>query len=84
MRTSLAEVRSGPGAEYESGARTHDAMHEFSNGQDGGRGRARRCGGLVLRVIIERVLYVNTDSATLSWLRVDRIVSDADRIGTLR
>jgi NAD(P)-dependent dehydrogenase (short-subunit alcohol dehydrogenase family) len=43
-------------------------------------------GRLTVRAIKENVLYVNTHRETFGWLeeRVDRMVADADRIGTVR
>jgi NAD(P)-dependent dehydrogenase (short-subunit alcohol dehydrogenase family) len=43
-------------------------------------------GRLVVRAIKDGALYVNSHRETLEWLqqRVDRMVADADRVGTLR
>jgi NAD(P)-dependent dehydrogenase (short-subunit alcohol dehydrogenase family) len=73
-------------AGYEQGEQTDPAMHEFLASRVAAAVEPIDLGRLVVRAISERVLYVNSHRETLSWLqeRVGRMVSDADRIGTLR
>lgn len=73
-------------AAYESGEHDDPAMHEFLAARVAAAVEPIDLGRLVVRAIRAGVLYVNSHRETLAWLqeRFDRIVSDAERIGTLR
>jgi NAD(P)-dependent dehydrogenase (short-subunit alcohol dehydrogenase family) len=62
------------------------AMHEFLASRVANAVEPLDLGRLVVRAIRARALYVNTHRETLTWLqqRVDRMVADADLIGTVR
>jgi NAD(P)-dependent dehydrogenase (short-subunit alcohol dehydrogenase family) len=71
---------------HESGERVDPAMREFLASRVAAAVDPVDLGRLVVRAIQTGALYVNTHRETLTWLqeRVDRMVSDAERIGTLR
>jgi NAD(P)-dependent dehydrogenase (short-subunit alcohol dehydrogenase family) len=76
--TALAEHRADPQA--------NPTMLEFLESRVAAAVEPLELGRLVLRAVRENVLYVNTHRETLEWLqdRVDRMVADADALGTLR
>ena len=71
---------------HESGERDDPAMREFLASRVAAAVDPVDLGRLVVRAIQARALYVNTHQETLVWLqeRIDRMISDAERIGTLR
>ena len=71
---------------HESGERVDPAMREFLASRVAAAVDPVDLGRLVVRAIQTGTLYVNTHRETLTWLqeRVDRMVADAERIGTLR
>jgi NAD(P)-dependent dehydrogenase (short-subunit alcohol dehydrogenase family) len=71
---------------HESGEREDPAMREFLASRVAAAVDPVDLGRLVVRAIQARALYVNTHQETLVWLqeRIDRMISDAERIGTLR
>jgi len=73
-------------ANHESGLRNDPAMHEFLASRVAAAVEPIDLGRLTVRAIRADVLYVNTHRETLKWLqeRVDRMVGDADRLGTIR
>jgi NAD(P)-dependent dehydrogenase (short-subunit alcohol dehydrogenase family) len=73
-------------ARYQRGELTDPAMQEFLETRVANAVEPIAVGRLVVRAIRQDVLYVNTHRETLDWLqsRVDRIVADADVLGTLR
>jgi NAD(P)-dependent dehydrogenase (short-subunit alcohol dehydrogenase family) len=73
-------------ARHQSGELTDPAMQEFLETRVANAVEPIAVGRLVVRAVRENVLYVNTHRETLDWLqdRVDRIVADADALGTLR
>jgi len=73
-------------AAYESGEHDDPAMHEFLASRVAAAVEPIDFGRLVVRAIRADVLYVNSHRETLAWLqeRIDRMIGDADRIGTLR
>lgn len=73
-------------AMHESGERDDPAMREFLASRVAAAVDPVDLGRLVVRAIQARALYVNTHQETLTWLqeRVNRMVANAERIGTLR
>ncbi len=73
-------------ARYQSGELRDPAMHEFLETRVANAVEPVEVGRLVVRAIRGNLLYVNTHRETLDWLqdRVDRVVADADTLGTLR
>jgi NAD(P)-dependent dehydrogenase (short-subunit alcohol dehydrogenase family) len=73
-------------AEVERTQPRDEAMHEFLATRVAAAVEPLDLGRLTVRAIKEGALYVNSHRETLTWLqeRVDRMVADADRIGTLR
>ena len=73
-------------AMHESGQRNDPAMREFLASRVAAAVEPVDLGRLVVRAIRTKTLYVNTHRETLEWLqeRVDRMVSDASKTGTLR
>jgi NAD(P)-dependent dehydrogenase (short-subunit alcohol dehydrogenase family) len=71
---------------HETGQRNDPAMREFLASRVAAAVDPVDLGRLVVRAIRTRARYVNTHRETLKWLqeRVDRMVSDADKTGTLR
>ena len=71
---------------HESGERVDPAMREFLASRVAAAVDPVDLGRLVVRAIQTGALYVNTHRETLTWLqeRIDRMVADAERIGTLR
>ena len=71
---------------HETGQRDDPAMREFLAARVAAAVDPVDLGRLVVRAIRTRARYVNTHRETLQWLqeRVDRMVADADRTGTLR
>ena len=71
---------------HESGQRDDPAMRDFLASRVAAAVDPVDLGRLVVRAIQRNALYVNTHRETLEWLqeRVDRMVADADKIGTLR
>jgi NAD(P)-dependent dehydrogenase (short-subunit alcohol dehydrogenase family) len=71
---------------HRRGEHDNPAMLEFLTSRVADAVEPIELGRLVVRAIQEGALYVNTHRETLEWLqaRVDRMVADADRIGTLR
>ena len=63
-----------------------EPMHEFLATRYAAGVEPIDLGRLVVRAIRENVLYVNTHREMLGWLeqRVQRIIADADALGTLR
>lgn len=63
-----------------------EAMYEFLATRVAAAVEPLDLGRLTVRAVKERALYVNSHRETLTWLqeRVDRMVADADRIGTIR
>ena len=62
------------------------AVYEFLASRVAAAVEPIELGRLVVRAIEEGVLYVNSHRETLEWLqaKVDRMVADADQLGTLR
>lgn len=62
------------------------AVHEFLASRVAAAVEPIELGRLVVRAIEQGVLYVNSHRETLEWLqeKVDRMVADADQLGTLR
>lgn len=73
-------------AEVERTQPRDEAMYEFLATRVAAAVEPLDLGRLTVRAIKEGALYVNSHRETLTWLqeRVDRMVADADRIGTLR
>jgi NAD(P)-dependent dehydrogenase (short-subunit alcohol dehydrogenase family) len=73
-------------AMHESGQRNDPAMRAFLASRVAAAVEPVDLGRLVVRAIRTKTLYVNTHRETLEWLqeRVDRMVSDAGKAGTLR
>ena len=71
---------------HETGQRDDPAMHEFLASRVAAAVDPVDLGRLVVQAIQQGTLYVNTHRETLTWLaeRVDRMVADADKLGTLR
>ena len=71
---------------HETGQRNDPAMYEFLASRVAAAVEPVDLGRLVVQAIRTKALYVNTHRETLEWLqeRVDRMVSDADKTGTLR
>jgi NAD(P)-dependent dehydrogenase (short-subunit alcohol dehydrogenase family) len=70
---------------HERGEETDPVMREFLATRVARAVEPLAVGRLVVRAIRARALYVNTHRETLDWLRarVDRMVADADALGTL-
>ena len=73
-------------AAHDRGEFDDPAMHEFLAARVAAAVERIDLGRLVVRAINADALYVNSHRETLTWLqeRVDRMVADADRIGTIR
>jgi hypothetical protein len=71
---------------HETGQRKDPAMREFLASRVAAAVDPVDLGRLVVRAIRTQALYVNTHRETLTWLqeRVDRMVGDAGKTGTLR
>jgi len=73
-------------AKAESAEPRDEALYEFLSTRVAAAVEPIDFGRLTVRAIKAGVLYVNSHKETLVWLqqRVDRMVADADRIGTVR
>lgn len=73
-------------AAHESGEYDDPAMREFLTSRVAAAVEPIDFGRLVVRAIQAGALYVNSHRETITWLqeRIDRMIGDADRIGTLR
>jgi NAD(P)-dependent dehydrogenase (short-subunit alcohol dehydrogenase family) len=73
-------------AELERNGQDDPVLREFFTSRVANAVEPIELARLVVRAIQADVLYVNSHRETLDWLqqRVDRMIGDADRIGTLR
>jgi NAD(P)-dependent dehydrogenase (short-subunit alcohol dehydrogenase family) len=73
-------------AQYESGEKDDPEMLEFLRTRVAAAVEPIELGRLTVEAIRSGALYVNTHRETLEWLRerVNRMVADADRVGTAR